>query len=411
MTFDPKTIRQKFPILEQKMNGHPLIYFDNASTTQKPLNVINAITDYYKNHNANVHRGVHTLSQNSTDLYEGARKTVADFINADPKEIIFTSGTTEAINLVAMTFGRRNILKDDEMIISVAEHHSNLVPWQMLSALTGMTIRVVPVTDKGEFDIEAYKNLLSEKTRLVAITHMSNTLGTINPIKEIIKLAHENNTLVLVDGAQATPHINLDMQDLNADFYCFSGHKMYGPTGIGVLYGKDEILSEMIPYQGGGDMIERVTLERSDYKNSPYKFEAGTPNIAGAIGLAEAIKFLQKTDLQKIQKHENTLLKHTTSELQKIGGIRIIGETKNKGPVISFIAHNPHTNTTIHPYDIGTLLDKYGIAVRTGQHCTEPLMDYFKIPGTVRISFACYNTTEEIDKFIDALEKTLSLLK
>ncbi|MBT6068360.1 cysteine desulfurase [Candidatus Peregrinibacteria bacterium] len=410
MTFDPKTIRQKFPILERKMNGHPLVYFDNASTTQKPLSVINAVSDYYKNHNANVHRGVHTLSQNSTDLYEGARKTVANFINADPKEIVFTSGTTEAINLVAMTFGRRNILKEDEMIISVAEHHSNLVPWQMLSALTGMTIRVIPVTDKGEFDIEAYKNLLSEKTRLVAITHMSNTLGTINPIKEIIKLAHENNTLVLIDGAQATPHINLDMQDLNADFYCFSGHKMYGPTGIGVLYGKDEILSEMIPYKGGGDMIERVTLERSDYKNSPYKFEAGTPNIAGAIGLAEAIKFLQETSLQEIQKHENELLEHATKELQKIEGIRIIGEAKNKGPVLSFTAHNPKTSASIHPYDIGTLLDKYGIAVRTGQHCTEPLMDYFKIPGTVRISFACYNTLEEIDTFIEALKKNLALL-
>ncbi len=397
-------MRDQFPILDQKINGHPLVYFDNAATTQKPKRVIEAVGNFYKTSNANVHRGIHTLSDTATNLYEDARKTVADFINADPKEIIFTSGTTEAINLVAMTFGRRNILQDDEMIISIAEHHSNFVPWQMLSALTGMKVKVVPVTDKGEFDMEAFEKLLNPKTRLVAITHVSNTLGTINPIKEIIELSHKNNTLVLIDGAQASPHIPLDMQDLNADFYCFSGHKMYGPTGIGVLYGKDEILSHMIPYKGGGEMIEKVTLDRTDYKDSPYKFEAGTPNIAGAIGLAEAIKFLQESNLTQIQEHENALLQYATEELQKIEGIKIIGEAKEKGPVISFI------HESAHHYDIGTLLDKHGVAVRTGQHCTEPLMDYFQIPGTVRISFACYNTEEEINIFIEALKKTLELL-
>lgn len=410
MTLDIKKIRAQFPILKTKVYGNDLVYLDNAATTQKPTKVIEAIEKYYKTLNANVHRGVHFLSQKATDEYEGARAKVAKFINAKPEEIIFTSGTTESINLVAMTWGRRNLLQGDEMIISIAEHHSNFVPWQMLSALTGVKIHVVRVNEKGEFDMEHFKKLLNEKTRLVATAHVSNSLGTINPIKEIAKNTHEAGAFLLVDGAQAVPHMKVDMTDLNADFHCFSGHKMYCPMGIGVLYGKYELLDDMIPYQGGGEMIERVTLEKTTYKKAPYKFEAGTPNVAGAIGLAAAIEWLEETGMENIHEYESELLHYATGKLQEIDNLKIIGNTNNKCPVLSFIIQSLQTNTIIQPYDIGTLLDQQGVAVRTGNHCAEPLMEYLKIPGTVRASLACYNTKEEIDRLVAAIKKAKEML-
>lgn len=410
MTLDIKKIRAQFPILKTKVYGNDLVYLDNAATTQKPLMVIEAVENYYKTLNANVHRGVHFLSEKATQEYESARKKVAEFINAKQEEIVFTGGTTESINLVAMTWGRRNLKQGDEMIISIAEHHSNLVPWQMLSALTGVKIHVVRVNEKGEFDMEHFKKLLNEKTGLVAVSHVSNALGTVNPVKEIAKKAHEAGAFVLVDGAQAIPHMKVDIADLNADFYCFSGHKMYGPMGIGVLYGKYELLDDMIPYQGGGEMIERVTLEKTTYKKAPYKFEAGTPNVAGAIGLASAIEWLEETGMKNIREYENELLRYATEKLQEIENLKIIGNTNNKCPVLSFIIQNLQTNTIIQPYDIGTLLDQQGVAVRTGNHCAEPLMEYLKVPGTVRASLACYNTKEEIDRLTEGIKKAKEML-
>lgn len=410
MTYPIEKIRRQFPILKTKVYGNDLVYLDNAATTQKPTKVIEAIEKYYKTLNANVHRGVHFLSQKATDEYEGARAKVAQFINAKPEEIVFTSGTTESINLVAMTWGRRNLLKGDEMIISIAEHHSNLVPWQMLSALTNVKINVVRVNEKGEFDMEDFEKVLNEKTRLVAVSHVSNALGTVNPTKEIAKKAHEAGAFVLVDGAQAVPHMKVDMADLNADFYCFSGHKMYGPMGIGVLYGKYELLDDMIPYQGGGEMIERVTLEKTTYKKAPYKFEAGTPNVAGAIGLAAAIEWLEETEIESIREYETGLLTYATKQLDAIEGLQIIGTAKKKSPVLSFIIKDLQTNTIIQPYDIGTLLDQQGVAVRTGNHCAEPLMEYLKVPGTVRASLACYNTKEEINRLVAGIKKAKEML-
>lgn len=410
MTYNIEKIREEFPILTEEIYDLQLVYLDNAATTQKPLRVIEAIENYYKTSNANVHRGVHSLSQRATDKYEASRAKIAEFINAKPEEIVFTKGTTESINLVAMTFGRRNILQGDEIIISIAEHHSNFVPWQMLSALTGMKVNVVRVDKNGEFDMKHYESLLNEKTKLVAITHVSNTLGTVNPIKEIARKAHENGTLVLVDGAQAMPHIKIDVEDLNADFYCFSGHKMYGPMGIGVLYGKSELLNDMIPYQGGGEMIEKVTLEKTTYKKSPYKFEAGTPNVAGAIGLRAAIEFIEEIGIEEIQKYESELLEYATKKIQGIEHLKIIGTAKNKAGVISFIITKGDSNECLHPSDIGALLDRMGIAIRTGNHCTEPLMEYLKVPGTIRASFALYNTKEEVDRLVAGIKKAKEML-
>lgn len=410
MTLDIKKIRAQFPILKTKVYGNDLVYLDNAATTQKPLMVIEAVENYYKTLNANVHRGVHFLSQKATDEYEGARSKVAEFINAKPEEIVFTGGTTESINLVAMTWGRRNLLQGDEMIISIAEHHSNFVPWQMLMALTGMKVHAVRVNEKGEFDMEHFEKLLNEKTRLVAVSHVSNALGTVNPVKEIAKKAHETGAFVLVDGAQAIPHMKVDIADLNADFYCFSAHKMYGPMGIGVLYGKYELLDDMIPYQGGGEMIERVTLEKTTYKKAPYKFEAGTPNVAGAIGLASAIEWIEETGIENISEYENDLTQYALEKLLKIENLKIIGNAKERSGAISFIITKPDSNECLHPYDIGSLLDKMGIAVRTGNHCAEPLMEYLKVPGTVRASLACYNTKEEIDRLTEGIKKAKEML-
>lgn len=410
MTYNVEKIREQFPILKNKIHGNDLVYLDNAATTQKPQQVINAISAYYTRYNANVHRGVHTLSQKATDMYEGARAKIAQFINAKPQEIIFTSGTTEAINLVMMTWGRRNLPKGSQIILTIAEHHSNFVPWQMLIGLTGVEVHVVRVNQDGEFDMEHFEKLLNKKTKLVAIGHVSNALGTINPIKEITKKAHEVGALVLVDGAQAVPHMQVDVEDLNADFYAFSGHKMYGPMGIGVLYGKEEILNGMIPYQGGGEMIETVTLDKTTYKKSPHKFEAGTPNVAAALGLAEATEFIQEIGYENLQKYEQKILTYATQELRKIEGIQIVGNTSNKAGALSFIIKEPHTGSIVHPYDVGTLLDRMGIAVRTGNHCAEPLMTYLGIPGTIRASFACYNTTEDIGRLIAGIYKVKEML-
>lgn len=403
MTYDIHKIRAQFPILDQKVYDLPLIYFDNAATTQKPLKVIEAINTYYKTFNANIHRGVHYLSQKGTDAYEEARESVANFINAQKDEVVFTSGTTESINLVSMTWGRRNLKQGDEVIITVSEHHSNIVPWQLLSSLTGFTIRVVPLKD-GELDIDAYDHLLSEKTKLVAVGHISNALGTINPVKEMIEKAHKVGAKVLIDGAQAAPHLKIDVQDLDADFYCFSGHKMYGSTGIGVLYGKSELLSSMIPYQGGGEMIENVTFEKTTYKKAPHKFEAGTPNIAGAIGLKAAIDFIEGVGHEAIQAHEEELMTYATEQLQEIEGVKIVGNAQNKAGALSFLIGDTH------PYDAGTLLDRMGIAVRTGNHCAEPLMTYLGVPGTIRASFALYNTKEEVDTLVAGIHKVKEML-
>jgi len=402
---DVETIRKDFPILHTKVHGQPLIYFDNAATSQKPLAVINAIDTYYKETNSNVHRGIHYLSNKATNEFEESRKTIGTHLNASPEEIIYTRGTTEAINLVAFSFGEAFVKSGDEIIISQMEHHSNIVPWQMLCERKNAILKFIPVTENGELKMEEFKKLLSSKTKLVAVNHVSNTLGTINPIEEIIASAHAKNIPVLLDGAQAVPHMKVDVKKLDVDFYCFSGHKLFGPTGIGVLYGKSKWLNKMPPYQGGGEMIKQVTLEKTTYNEPPLRFEAGTPNIEASIVLARAIDYINKIGLDKIAKHEHDLLLYATEKLEKIEGVRIIGTAPHKTSVVSFIVEG------IHPSDIGTLLDKQGIAVRTGHHCTQPLIDFFKIPGTVRASFAFYNTFEEIDIFIKALNKAISMLK
>lgn len=398
-------IRADFPILAEKIYNKDLIYFDNGATTQKPRCVVEKIEEGYYHLNANIHRGVHYLSQKATEAHEAARSTVAEFLHATKREeIIFTRGTTEAINLVATSFGEAFCKAGDEVIISVMEHHSNIVPWQMLCERKGMTLRVIPMNDKGELDIEAFKSLLNERTKIVSVAHVSNVLGTINPVAEIIRIAHEKNVPVLVDGAQAVPHIPVNVVELDADFYVFSGHKIYGPTGIGALYGKEKWLNAIPPYQGGGEMIATVTFEKTTYNELPFKFEAGTPEYIGSTALAEALRYVQQIGLEKIAAHEHELLEYCTAQLMEIDGMRIIGTADNKSSVISFVVGS------IHPYDIGMLLDKLGIAVRTGHHCAQPLIDSLGIPGTVRASFAFYNTKEEIDTFITALKRVVSML-
>ena len=402
---DVETIRKDFPILHTMVHGQPLVYFDNAATSQKPLFVLDAIQEYYKETNSNVHRGIHYLSNKATNEFEASRKTIAAHLNASHEEIIFTRGTTEAINLVAFSFGEAFVKSGDEIIISHMEHHSNIVPWQLLCERKNAILKVIPITQKGELKMDEFKKLLSSKTRLVAVTHVSNTLGTINPVEEIIALAHARNIPVLLDGAQAVPHMKVDVKKLDVDFYCFSGHKLFGPTGIGVLYGKSKWLNQMPPYQGGGEMIKEVTFEKTTYNDAPLRFEAGTPNIEASIVLAKAIDYVNNIGLDSIAKHEHDLLLYATEKLEKIEGLKIIGTAPHKTAVISFIIEG------IHPSDIGILLDKQGVAVRTGHHCTQPLVDFYKIPGTIRASFAFYNTFEEIDIFVKALNKAISMLK
>ncbi len=399
--FDVEKIRKDFPILSIMANDKPLVYLDNAATTQKPYVVLDSMQYYYTNENANIHRGIHFLSELATESYENARVKVKEFINAmSASEIVFVRGTTEGINLVANSLSRGNFLKDgDEIIISQMEHHANIVPWQLLCEEKDLKIKVIPITDEGDLDLEAFENLINEKTKLVSIVHISNALGTINPVKKIIEIAHKNGVPVLVDGAQAIPHKKVNVQELDCDFYVFSGHKVYGPTGIGVLYGKTQYLDAMPPYQGGGDMIRTVTFEKTTFDDLPHKFEAGTPNIAGGIGLGVALKYLRSFDLKDIESHEHHLLEYATQNLSEIDGLRIIGTAKEKASVISFSIDG------IHPYDIGTIIDTDGIAIRTGHHCTQPIMQRYNLPATARASFGIYNTIEEVDKLYKALIK------
>ena len=397
-------IRAQFPILSRKVNGQDLVYFDNGATTQKPQSVITAESNYYQNENSNVHRGVHFLSGLATDKFEETRITIQNFISAKHShEIIFTKGTTDSINIVAS--GYRTLLnKGDEIIISELEHHSNIVPWQMCCEQSGATLKVIPLLDNGSLDMIAFENFLSENTKLVSVSHISNTLGTINPIEDIIEKSHSVGAKVLIDGAQAASHISLNMQSLGADFYCFSAHKMYGPTGVGVLYGKEDVLNELPPYQGGGEMIKEVSFKKTTYANLPHKFEAGTPNIAGVVAFKAAIDFITELGLSNIAKYEGELLQYATEEVLKIEGLKIYGTAENKSGIISFNINE------LHPYDIGMIVDKMGIAIRTGHHCTQPIMERFNIPGTARISLAVYNTKEEIDICINALKKAKMML-
>ncbi len=393
-------VREDFPILTQRVHGKPLVYLDNAATTQKPRAVIDALVKYYSAQNANIHRGVHALSELATYEYEKARGKIKLFINAaDSREIIFVRGTTEGVNLVAASYGKKFIKAGDEIIISAMEHHSNIVPWQLLCESTGAVLKVIPMNDQGELLIDEYAKLLNKKTKFVSVVYLSNSLGTINPIKEIVKLAHAYGVPVLVDGAQSTSHLPVDVQDLDCDFYAFSGHKLFGPTGIGVLYGKTHLLEAMPPYQGGGDMISSVTFEKTTYNALPYKFEAGTPNIAGTIALGAAIDYVQSVGLKAIGSYEQELLAYATEKISAVSGVRIIGTAKKKSSVVSFVMDN------VHAHDVGTIVDQEGIAVRTGHHCTQPVMKRFGIPATARASFAFYNTTEEIDSLVIALQK------
>ena len=404
IAFNVDEIRKDFPILNKEVNGYPLVYFDNAATSQTPKQVMDVIVDYYSNYNANIHRGVHSLSQEATDKYEGARKKIQQHFNSEKAhEIIFTSGTTHGINLVASGFA--SILKKgDEILVSALEHHSNIVPWQMLCEKTGAILKVIPMNDQGELIYESFKELLSEKTKMVFLNHVSNALGTINPIKKIIDKAHEKDAAVLIDGAQAAPHIKADVQALDVDFYVVSAHKMCGPTGIGILYGKEEWLNKLPPYQGGGEMIATVSFEKTTYADLPHKFEAGTPNICGGIAFGAAIDYMNSIGFEAIARYEDELLDYATLKLQEIEGMKLYGTSREKTAVISFNIEG------LHPYDIGTLVDKMGIAVRTGHHCAQPIMDFYKIPGTVRASFSFYNTKEEIDRFIEAVKKAKSML-
>lgn len=403
--FDVEKIRKDFPILHQEVNGQPLVYFDNAATAQKPRQVIEAITSYYSTINSNVHRGVHHLSQVATDAYEHSRETIRKHLNAEHiHEVLFTKGCTDSINTVAAGMAKGLVKPGDEIMVSAMEHHSNIVPWQMLCEQTGARLRVIPMNDKGELIMEEYKKLLSEKTRMVAFNHISNALGTINPVKEMIAMAHNAGAWTLVDGAQSIPHMKVDVQDLDADFYTFSGHKAFGPTGTGILYGKEKLLEELPPYQGGGEMIKTVTFEKTTYADLPHKFEAGTPHIEGGIVLGTAIDYLNEIGLEQIAAYEQELLEYGTNKLKEFEGMRIIGEAKEKTSVISFLLGKNH------PYDVGMILDKLGIAVRTGHHCTQPIMDRLDIPGTVRASFAFYNTKEEIDRFAEGLRKVEAML-
>ena len=398
--YDINKVREDFPILSRQIYGKPLVYFDNGATTQKPLCVLDAMRNEYLNVNANVHRGVHYLSQQATDLHEAARETVRLFINA-PKveEVIFTRGTTESLNLVVSSFGDRFLSEGDEVIVSVMEHHSNIVPWQLLAAKKGIAIKVIPMTDEGDVIMEEYEKLFNEKTRIVSITQVSNVLGTINPVKEMIRIAHEHEVPVMVDGAQSTPHMKVDVQDLDCDFFAFSGHKIYGPTGIGVLYGKEKWLDEMPPYQGGGEMIESVSFEKTTFEKLPFKFEAGTPDYVATHGLATALNYVTELGLDNIFAHEQELTRYAMEQMKEIPGMRIFGTSQHKDAVISFLVGD------IHHLDMGTLLDRLGIAVRTGHHCAEPLMHRLGISGTVRASFALYNTKEEVDALIAGIKR------
>lgn len=402
--FDVAKIRSDFPILSQKVHGKLLVYLDNAATSQKPQCVLNAISEYYRCENSNIHRGVHYLSEKATQDYENVRTKIQRFINAPSvKEIIFTRGTTEGINLVASTYGRTNIHTGDEVIISAMEHHSNIVPWQMLCEEKGATLRVIPINDDGEIILDEYQKLLNRKTKIVSLAHVSNALGTINPIKHMIALAHRQGAVVLIDGAQAVPHLKVDVQELDCDFYAFSAHKMYGPTGVGILYGKYSLLDAMPPYQGGGDMIKSVTFEKTLYNDLPYKFEAGTPNIADGIGFGAALDYVAQMDWQTVSEYEHELLHYATEILSGIGGVKIIGTAKEKTSVLSFVLDG------VHPHDIGTILDQEGIAIRTGHHCAQPVMQRFNVPATARASLALYNTKEEIDKLAAGIQKAVGV--
>jgi cysteine desulfurase / selenocysteine lyase len=406
MPIDVEKIRKEFPILHQQVNGRDLVYLDNAATNQKPKRVIDALVGYYTGYNANIHRGIHTLAEKATKAFEDTREAVKTFINAPATEqIIFTRGVTESINLVAATYGRAFVREGDEIIISTLEHHSNIVPWQFVCEANNATLKIIPVTPEGELDLEVYRQNLSSRTRIVAVNHASNSLGTINPVKEIIRMAHEVGAVVLIDGAQAGAHITIDVQDLDCDFYCLSSHKMYGPTGTGILYGKKELLEKMPPYQGGGEMIKEVTFLKTTYNDLPYKFEAGTPNIADVIAFRHAIEFILELGRDNIAAHEHELLQYATARLSKLKSVTPIGTAADKVGVLAF------TVKGIHHFDVGQMLDARGIAVRTGHHCTQPLMDCYKIEGTVRASFAVYNTKKEIDQLMEGLERIINFMK
>jgi cysteine desulfurase/selenocysteine lyase len=404
-TYDVQKIRKDFPILHQSVHGKPLVYLDNAATTQKPLAVIEAIENYYRRDNSNIHRGVHTLSERATEAYENVRVAAQKFLNAaDHKEIIFVRGTTEAINLVAQSYGRKNVGSGDEVLITAMEHHSNIVPWQMLCDEKGAKLRVAPINDRGELELDEFEKMLGPRTKFVAIAHLSNALGTLNPVRELIRMAHAHNIPVLVDGAQAAPRMQVDVQALDCDFYALSSHKIYGPTGIGILYGKTKLLEAMPPYQGGGDMIASVTFEKTVYNRLPYKFEAGTPNIADTIGLGAAFEYVNTLGLDQIEQHEADLLAYATESVEAIPGVRLVGKAKEKAGVLSFVMED------IHPHDIGTILDTEGIAIRTGHHCAQPVMQRFGIPATARASFGLYNTREEIDALVRGIHKVQEVL-
>lgn len=403
---DVEQLRDEFPVLHQEVNGYPLVYLDNAATSQKPLSVVESITNYYLGYNSNIHRGVHHLANLATEAFESTRKKVAAMLHTtDVREIIFTSGTTDSINLVAQSWGRKFLKAGDEIVVSMLEHHSNIVPWQMVAAETGAMIRVIPISPKGEWDMAAVDQLISNKTKLIAVNHVSNALGTINPIEYIIEKAKAVGATTMIDGAQSVVHFDVDVKKLDCDFYAFSAHKLYGPTGVGVLYGKAEVLESMNPYRGGGEMIHTVSFEGTTYNEIPYKFEAGTPNIEGIIAFGAAVDFVNSLDGEWVKSHEQELLAYATEKLKSIDGLKIYGEAENKVSVISFLVDG------IHPFDLGTLLDNQGIAVRTGHHCTQPLMNHFGIPGTVRASFAIYNTKEEVDMLYNALIKAIAMLK
>lgn len=405
-TLDIDKIRADFPILHQEINGKPLVYFDNAATTQKPQVVLDALANYYEHNNANIHRGIHHLAEKATSDFEATRKTVAEFLNAEsPEQIIFTYGTTDGINLVAQTYGRKFLKAGDEILISTMEHHSNIVPWQMLCEENGCVLKIIPINDYGDILMDEFEKMLTDKVRFVSVVHVSNSLGTINPVAEIIEKAHAVGAKVLIDGAQATSHLNIDVQALDADFYVFSAHKLYGPTGMGVLYGKRTLLEAMPPYRGGGEMIAEVTFEKTTYNVIPYKFEAGTPNIADVVAVKTAIDYVNEIGKENIAAHEEELLAYATEQLEKINGLRIIGKAKEKVSVISFVIDG------IHPQDIGIMLDQQGIAIRTGHHCTQPLMQHYNLEGgTARASFSFYNSSEEIDRLVVGLKKVIKLL-
>jgi cysteine desulfurase / selenocysteine lyase len=403
---DVEKIRNEFPVLHQQVNGRDLVYFDNAATNQKPKRVIDALVDYYSGYNANIHRGIHTLAEKATKAFEQTRETAQRFINANStEEIIFVRGVTEAINLVAASYGRAFVNEGDEIIISNIEHHSNIVPWQFVCEEKKAKLKVIPVNREGDLDIDAYKSLLSKRTKIVAVNHASNSLGTINPVKEMIRLAHEAGAVVLIDGAQAGAHLEIDVQDLDCDFYCLSSHKMYGPTGIGILYGKKTLLERMPPYHGGGEMIKEVTFEKTTYNDLPYKFEAGTPNIADVIAYRHAMEFILDLGRENISAHEHSLLVYATEKLSKLKGVRLIGTSKHKVALVAFVVEG------INHLDKGQMLDSRGIAVRTGHHCTQPLMECYGLEGTVRASFSVYNTTREIDQLVEGLERIIGFMK